>query len=363
MTATAELARFELDEPKTMSKRTLASLSFAIEQVAATLGSDAVLISTFQRASYFAPMLKSYNRLEAHGVNCVTAYEGSRFEAQLSEHIALTASDPLTRVWAAVLVSKHVCAYVVARDLERLAGGSTVLEHGRLFDAEVGFDSTRAVELVDKITSPLGTNLTTELAAKINQTGAAALTNPRSAASEALASGIASLAGHLETTVATLRTETSRAVLDELTGAWNREGLRRWIGEPDQQVPMPPVGVILIDLDDFKHINDTFGHLAGDNVLRQVTAAITAALRPEDIVVRWGGDEFIVLCPGISNNADVEAIRDRVLHAVSTVDVDSRPVVASAGTQICHSRPLELADADQAMYTNKRSKHHAVAHV
>ena len=357
MPTSALLDRFELNEPRTMSKRTLASLSFAIEQVAATLGSEAVLISTFQRASYFAPMLRSYNSLEEHGVRCVTAYEGARFDAQRSEHIAVAATDPLVKVWAAVLVSQHVCAYVVARDLERLAGGSTVLEHGRLFDAEVGFDPTRAVELVERIAAPLDKNLTPQLAQNINQTGTAARTSPKSAASAALAAGIVSLAGHLETTVATLRTETSRAVVDELTGAWNREGLRRWIGEPDQQVPMPPVGVILIDLDDFKRINDTYGHLAGDTVLRQVTSAITTTLRPEDILVRWGGDEFIVLCPGISTNAAVRAIRDRVLHAVSTVDVDNRPVAASAGTQICRSRPLELADADRAMYTDKRSKH------
>ena len=356
MITTASPARFELVEPRTMSKRTLASLSFAIERVASTLGSGALLVSTFQHAPYFAPMLNAYNLLETQGVRCVTAYAGRRFDAQTSEHLELAPTDPLVRVWAAVLVSGHVCAYVVARDLERLAGGSTVLEHGRLFDAEVGFDPTRAVQLVGQIVCTEFGTLSAELTRQIQRTGAAALANPGHLASAALASGIVSLAEHLEATVTTLRAETARAVVDELTGAWNREGLRRWIGEPDQAVPMPPVGVILVDLDGFKRINDTYGHLIGDDVLRRVSAAITGALRRDDIVVRWGGDEFIVLCPGVSTDEALAAVRDTVLRAISTVDVDGRAVAGSAGMQICWHRPLDLVRADEAMYAAKRSK-------
>ena len=77
------------------------------------------------------------------------------------------------------------------------------------------------------------------------------------------------------------------------------------------------VGVLFIDLDDFKDINDTLGHQAGDRVLVEVARRLEGVARRVDTVARFGGDEFVLLCPGLEHDADLASIGDRVTHAIS----------------------------------------------
>ncbi|MFH1916226.1 MAG: GGDEF domain-containing protein [Nanoarchaeota archaeon] len=90
-----------------------------------------------------------------------------------------------------------------------------------------------------------------------------------------------------------LQKETEKARKDHLTNAYNREGL-----EQRMRTITEDYSVILIDIDHFKIINDTYGHDKGDEVLRRLCNRLLENIRKEDILVRYGGEEFIIIMPG-----------------------------------------------------------------
>jgi len=123
------------------------------------------------------------------------------------------------------------------------------------------------------------------------------------------------------------------------------------------------IGVMFIDLDDFKTVNDSLGHAAGDTVLQEVGARLQAAVRPADTVARFGGDEFAILLDGIEDSAESATIAGRVLAALEQrFDVDGQPVFPRASVGICLAGtdlgPTDadelLRNADVAMYMAKR---------
>ncbi len=118
--------------------------------------------------------------------------------------------------------------------------------------------------------------------------------------------------------------------------------------------------VCFLDLDNFKAINDTAGHLVGDRVLRDVAGRLVSCLRPNDIVARFGGDEFTVLVNGLHQEADAEAVARRILSRMEEpVVVDGRNyrISASIGVAIGagpdQSANDLLHNADRAMYRAK----------
>lgn len=162
------------------------------------------------------------------------------------------------------------------------------------------------------------------------------------------------------------RTEQLRelALRDPLTGAANRA---RFLAELDDAVartgPGALLGVVFLDLDGFKQVNDRLGHSAGDELLRLAASRLAAALRPVDLVARFGGDEFALLLPSLPQAQDAAAIADRVLAAlVAPYELEGRrapvSVTASMGVSLAadHSRSAAalLAAADAAMYQAKR---------
>ncbi|TNM59975.1 EAL domain-containing protein [Streptomyces sp. NP160] len=167
-----------------------------------------------------------------------------------------------------------------------------------------------------------------------------------------------------------------RATHDDLTGLPNRalvndalEGLLEG-GAAGPGGSAGQVGVLFCDLDDFKVVNDRFGHDAGDQLLRSVAGRLSAALRPGDVLARLGGDEFVVVLPGAATPGEVQAVGERLLAAVTepfalrgplgtteTVSVGGcfGGAVGARGADGARRASRLLRDADAAMYEAKRA--------
>jgi diguanylate cyclase (GGDEF)-like protein len=110
------------------------------------------------------------------------------------------------------------------------------------------------------------------------------------------------------------------------------------------------LGVLMIDLDGFKEVNDSFGHHAGDLVLREVAARLVCCLRQTDTVARLGGDEFIVLLPDLHLAAEAESIAGKIVAAISEpIDVEGTQVQISASVGVCTSQD-KCGDAEKLMH-------------
>lgn len=149
--------------------------------------------------------------------------------------------------------------------------------------------------------------------------------------------------------------------LDYLTGLANREGFDRMLALEWRRAARygRPLGLIFVDLDHFKLYNDTYGHLAGDRLLRQVAAAIGETARGSDFTARLGGDEFVILCPEATDDG-LESLRDRLRDEVSSIEV-----TLSIGWAL--QRPDDLTPddlvsrADAAMYRSKDRRRRPVS--
>lgn len=75
-----------------------------------------------------------------------------------------------------------------------------------------------------------------------------------------------------------------------------------------------PLAVLMFDIDHFKQVNDTYGHVVGDRVLKNITNSIRQGIREGDILLRYGGEEFMVILPGASKKSDAFTIAERVRH-------------------------------------------------
>ncbi|MCP4086639.1 MAG: EAL domain-containing protein, partial [Actinomycetia bacterium] len=152
-----------------------------------------------------------------------------------------------------------------------------------------------------------------------------------------------------------------QALHDELTGLGNRlqfrEHLRSALNDPFERGTL---AVVFVDVDDFKTVNDSLGHTAGDEVLMEVANRLRAGLRPTDRVSRLGGDEFAVLFTEIETDAELSRLADRLLQTLSWpvqvqgIDVQ---VLVSLGIAIdadrTHTAEDLLRSADVAMYQAK----------
>jgi len=153
-----------------------------------------------------------------------------------------------------------------------------------------------------------------------------------------------------------------QATTDELTGLLNRRNILRRLDEEQQRAVRlkENLCIMIIDLDHFKRINDTYGHLFGDVVLKSVVAGIRSTVRTYDIVGRIGGEEFLIISPGVPVDEAVglaERVR-KLISELETVNGDQKIVVTvSAGVTALESIDLGIVPmmkrADQALYMAK----------
>ena len=163
-----------------------------------------------------------------------------------------------------------------------------------------------------------------------------------------------------------LRNDAEKSVTDPLTGLLNRRGLHLHVGDllGDGHSHDAHMVVMIVDLDRFKAINDTFGHAVGDEVLIRSARRIQSAVRGSALVARVGGEEFVIV--DLTEPGDTERITDRVLSAVAA-PADRVPITASVGVtsvsldkltalKIDPATLLEtiIGHADQAMFDAKR---------
>ena len=175
-----------------------------------------------------------------------------------------------------------------------------------------------------------------------------------------LVTGLVDEAGHNSTAdLAYLATH------DSLTGLPNRSLLHDHIemAQARSERDGGPIAVLFIDLDRFKDVNDTHGHDAGDELLREIATRVANVLRPSDTVARLGGDEFVVLCEDIDGEADATTIASRIRESILTdppwVNNSPTDVSMSVGIAISDSSADTADDllrqADAAMYRAKQA--------
>lgn len=157
-----------------------------------------------------------------------------------------------------------------------------------------------------------------------------------------------------------------QSITDSLTGALNRRFLNRFLETERARAERyeRPIGLLMMDLDDFKSINDTYGHERGDRILVAFADALRGAVRKIDSVIRYGGDEFLVVLPETAvEGADTAA--ERIRSAVEAVLLagDALPaevtISVSAGVAVHHpgdDLEAKLREADAAMYADKRRR-------
>jgi diguanylate cyclase (GGDEF)-like protein len=165
-----------------------------------------------------------------------------------------------------------------------------------------------------------------------------------------------------------LRRELHRVSLevtrDDLTGIGNRRALAAFTADLDRRA-VDDIGLIMVDVDQFKDVNDSHGHHAGDAVLARIARILEQTVRPADLAVRLGGDEFMVVVSGVDLGVTHERA-DAIMQAIDRHPCgDVKPglrVTVSMG--VAAGRRLDLDSvwtaADRAVYESKRAGGHRV---
>ncbi|MCK4505616.1 MAG: diguanylate cyclase [Candidatus Aegiribacteria sp.] len=176
------------------------------------------------------------------------------------------------------------------------------------------------------------------------------------------------LAGHLTGTIERITLERklrNLAIHDSLTGVFNRNFFQIAISREKLRAERynSRIGFLIVDIDNFKQINDLYGHQTGDRILKEVASFLSNSIRETDFLIRYGGDEFLLIL--IETGQTAVVVRERILEdsqlAEVTTNIIGNPVTLSIGN--AHWDPNTgisiretLVEADKQMYIHKRSK-------
>jgi diguanylate cyclase (GGDEF)-like protein len=159
----------------------------------------------------------------------------------------------------------------------------------------------------------------------------------------------------------------SLATMDGLTGVMNHRALMDFLSTHMKRnsVIGSPSSVILLDIDNFKSLNDQYGHIAGDEALRTIAQVLKLSCPAGAGVGRYGGEEFMMVLPGGSESA-AEAVAEELRRRIQMAKTTSRPVTASIGVSTVYSLSKSeqtlIDEADKALYVAKRSGKNCVRH-
>jgi len=157
------------------------------------------------------------------------------------------------------------------------------------------------------------------------------------------------------------------AIFDGLTGAYNRHYFKQKIKKEVSRIRRNPTATLacgFIDIDDFKRVNDGYGHQVGDIALKEITHAILRSIRDYDICARYGGDEFVILLPGdaLEMQISLEEIGMRILKHVNEIHIEQAAdltISVSIGMALLSAQTLDsetlLKMADHAVYQAKEA--------
>jgi diguanylate cyclase (GGDEF)-like protein len=316
-----------------------------------------LLLALFQRREYLEVESERYGALAAAGHLVVVGAVGPLPRLPPGVHgVTIGDADLRARSWLLLAVRGPYASLLEAHDEQDIAPGETTLEAGRLFTARW---SVRRDVVLARVRTELA-RLAGDVAPEI-LAGATAVVDlssacPVSAAEPRLAAATDDLVDALdagERRAARLRLSLeqaeARAERDQLTGLRNRHFLERYLGSDDRPADLV---TLLVDVDDLKVVNDTYGHDAGDAVISAVGSILRRGMRPGDVVVRWGGDEFLVLAPvrgGESGLVFAERLAEVVAAGHPDPPWDHLPLSVSVGVCTTRRTPLPLERLDAAL--------------
>ena len=176
---------------------------------------------------------------------------------------------------------------------------------------------------------------------------------------EIFASTLAIILAHMSAQVRIL----NLAEMDDLTGIWNKRSFRRQLPQEIERARIYglPLSLLMFDVDDFKEVNDNYGHTVGDVVLSELCGAVRDTLRPPDLFARFGGDEFAVILPH-TDFAGACSVADRVLATVRSLEIigqNNEVIRVSVSMGVAVFEPDDdvatlIRRADERLYVSKR---------
>ena len=343
-------------QPTLMTKRTLVTLSHAIEQAALRSADDGplVIVSLFQRLPYFDREREVYRTLAARADVLVVGFvDDFRPDlAGLAHPVLLDLAEPLAREWSVVMVTPRSGAFLVAHDNESVSPGELTLEAGRLFSTRWGFHRDAAREELRRLRQQLTTRLppgALTVMDRVVESAGGPEVEP-DAAGQRLEASARMLVEQLESArrySASLKDRldslTVTADRDPVSGLHTPSFLRRWVGSTRTTTSGPlPLALTLVSVDGLGHIQHRGARGAMEGV-SAVAGALTRWLGPADRAIRLDEEDFLIVAPG----ADLD--RACVVAQQLSADLDGfrlyypfLPVAPVLATMVTRERPLPL---------------------